>query len=103
MTANTLEERKRYISQIKASFPDPTQSRYRDFSAPAKPEHWSAGFFKLKALIAAAVFTAFVFCDRNQIKISDYTTGQIAERIKETVSLEKMMQTLEKYDINDIL
>ncbi len=96
MTADTIEERKRKISQIKASFPEAEHSaRYRDFSASEPEEEVAGGYFKWKFLIAIALFAAFVFLDQNEIKVADFSTEEVYARIQETVSAEKAIQTLE--------
>lgn len=97
MTVDSLEERKRYINQIKASFHDPGKSsRYRDLGmeeAPARPEF---GMFKVKALLAVVIFGAFVYCDRNEVTFYKQNTDTVYERIAETFSVEKAVQSLEK-------
>lgn len=96
MTADTMEERKRKISQIKASFPEAGHSaQYRDFSAPEPEEGVAGGYFKWKLLIAIALFAALVFLDQNEIRVADFSTEQVYSRIQETVSVEKAIQTLE--------
>lgn len=96
MTADTMEERKRKISQIKASFPEAGQStQYRDFSTPAPEEGMAGGYFKWKLLIAIALFAAFVFLDQNDIKVADFSTEEVFSHIEDTVSIEKAIQTLE--------
>lgn len=97
MTTNSLEERRRYISQIKASFQDPGKSRqYQDIPGMGAEGDQPAalGFFKLRLLIAAAIFAAFVYCDKNQVKIHTYTTKEVSQWIQEGVSAEEVVETL---------
>ncbi len=97
MTANSLEERRRYISQIKASFQDPGKSRqYQDVSGMGAEgaEPVVSGFFKLRLMIAAAIFAAFVYCDQNQVKIHTYTTKEVGHWIRESVSTEQVVETM---------
>lgn len=105
MTANTIEERKRYINEIKASFHDPGQSgRYGDISTGAATAETVGSFWKVQLLTAVLIFATFVYCDQNQIKIGGYTTRDAYERIEETISIEKVLQTMEsmvEYKMND--
>ena len=99
MTSNTVEERKRNIDKIKASFSqdNPAKSdRFRDFSSDggAKVQE-GRSFFKLKLLIAIAIFAAFVFVDQNQLKIGEYSTREVFSVIRDSVSVEKIMENVE--------
>lgn len=97
MTVNSLEERRRYINQIKASFQDPGKSKqYQDVSGMGaeETEPVVSGLFKLRLLIAAAIFAAFVYCDQNQVKIHTYTTKEVGRWIQESVSTEQVVETM---------
>ena len=99
MTAKTLEERRRNINKIKASFGEPGKSeRYGDISYGSPEEEGSiaSGFFKLRLLLAAALFAAFVYCDQNQIKIFTYTTQEVGQFIQETSSVDKIIETIKE-------
>ena len=99
MTSNTVEERKRNIDKIKASFSqgNPAKSdRFRDFSSGSEPETQEGrSFFKLKLLLAIAIFAAFVFVDQNQLKIGEYSTREVFSVIRDSVSVEKVMENVE--------
>ncbi len=96
MTGNTLEERKRYINEIKASFQNPHQSvRYSDVTDSPPIEGSFINAWKVRALLAILLFGLFVYCDQNQTKIQGYTTKDIYKFVEESISIEKVLQTLE--------
>lgn len=97
MTANTIEERKRHINEIKASFPNPAKSsRYGDFEEKDKAFGRTAGFFKLKLLSAMAIFAVFVFLDQNQISLGGYTAKSVTTVIEESLDVKDLGTRLEK-------
>lgn len=99
MTSNRLEERRRYVNEIKASFSDPSKSgQYADVSGEAEHQPTdAAAFFKLRLLIAAAIFAAFVYCDQKQVRIHTYNTDQICEYLTQTVSPEQVVETFQSF------
>ena len=97
MTTTSIEERKRNISEIKASFPNPAVSgKYRDLGEnTTKTEADTVIHFpKIRIFIAVLIFAAFVYCDQTQGKISGYTTKEIIEQIEKTIPLEKMLESI---------
>ena len=95
MTANTLEERQKQISEIKASFPDTGKfGASGRTSVTTEKEGIEFRFSKVRLLIAVLIFAAFVYCDQSQLKFREYTTKEIYEKIEETISPEKMMQSV---------
>lgn len=101
MTSNTVEERKRDIDKIKASFSqgNPARSdRFQDFPAGegTKAQGEGRSFFKLKLLLAIAIFAAFVFMDQNQLKLGKYSTREVFSVIRDTVSVEQVMDRVEE-------
>jgi len=95
MTVNTLEERQRYIREIKSSFQNPHQSlRYVDMNRSADIPI-KKNYFKIKFLIAVAFFAIFLYCDQKQINIYGYSTATFCEKLTTTISLEKVIQTME--------
>lgn len=99
MISNSLEERRRYVNEIKASFSDPAKSsQYTDVSGEAQhPPGDAAAFFKLRLMIAAAIFAAFVYCDQKQVRIRTYSTDKICEFITQTVSPEQVVETFQSF------
>lgn len=96
MTVNTLEERKRYINEIKASFQNPEHSdRYRDFSNTSYEERPGIFSFKFRILFAILLFTAFIYCDQTKIQVAGYTTQDVYEIIEDSISLENVLNYLE--------
>ncbi|MCI8280463.1 MAG: hypothetical protein HFI76_01905 [Lachnospiraceae bacterium] len=97
MTTNTLEERKRYINQIKASFQEPGKSnQYQDVAPGGEETAPAMGYFKLRLLIAAVLFAAFVYCDKNHVNIYTYTTDQMCEYIQADMDTEQIMEAMKK-------
>lgn len=112
MTANTIEDRKRYINEIRSSFNNPQESiRYKDFhtyrggvshsdelfrtksseSVEADEQGVSlVSGFKLRFFVAFSLFMAFVYCDFNKIQVEGYTTEYVYEKLSENISIEKV-------------
>lgn len=85
MTTNTLEERKEYINKVKESFQNPgTSIYYRDVGEPApeEKENVCSRAFQWRFWIAVILFVIFVYCDKNQIKIYQYTTEEVEKILK---------------------
>jgi hypothetical protein len=74
MTTDTLEERRRYIAEIKNSFQNqgtqnmPCVSKYRDvgFSESNTEEKKPSGFL-VRAMFAILLFIGFIACDRGSL------------------------------------
>ena len=99
MTAKTLEERRRNINKIRESFKDPGKSeRYGDIAYGSSGEElpMASGFFRLRLLLAAALFAAFVYCDQNQVKIFSYTTQEVGQFIHQSSSVEEIIETIKE-------
>ncbi len=99
MTANTLEERKKNISEIKASFQNPHQSsRYQDLSGTDTDTAavTYGGMFKMRLLIAVALFGAFVYCDKNDVKVISYTTKEVSKQVQKDLAVDKIMNKIEE-------
>lgn len=100
MTVNTIEERKRYINEIKASFQNPEHSeRYRDFSDTSSEERPGIFSFKFRMLLAILLFTAFIYCDQTKMQVGEYKTQDVYEIIQENISLEKVLQIV--YNVHE--
>ncbi len=88
MTDNYIDERKRYISEVKKSFETgQTTSGYRDEA--------SFSSFRFKFMIAIFLFCIYLYCDYTGTKIGEYTTKDVVDAISEN----EFYQKLENYVI----
>lgn len=95
MTESEMESRRRYISEIRKSFPDykqnnPPVSRYmqRNRSEPEEGENVkeNASFlsgFKLRLLLSVMIFLAILLCDYTKTSFYGFTAEQMQEKIEE--------------------
>lgn len=94
MTNNTPNDRKMKINEIKESFQNPAfPSGKTEVSNAAEEQHDFFRFTRLRLLAAILIFAAFVYCDQNKVKIHEYSAKELYERIEETISTEKIIQT----------
>lgn len=101
MTANTLEERRRFVEQVKASFHNPSESaRYRDVRGESGGSEETDVFsgsksgWKWRLMAALLLFGGFIYVSQNQIKVGDVTAVQVAEYLSQDMSLEKLTEYL---------
>lgn len=97
MTANTLEERRRFVAQVKASFQNPSEStRYRDVRAGEEASEetdvfsGARGGWKWRLVVALLLFGGFIYASQNQIKVADVTAAQVAEYLSQDLALDKI-------------
>ena len=96
MTTTSIEERKRNVKEIKASFPESSVSaKFGALNPPVTEEVNLFRFSKIRILISVLIFAAFIYCDQTQVKINGYTTKDIYKQIEKTFSVEKIMQSVE--------
>lgn len=81
MTDGYAERRRQYVDEIRNSFET-------DTSMPK--EEWNGGlsssygiFFKIRLILALAVFAVFLYCNYMDIKIGDYSTEKIIEMVSD--------------------
>lgn len=96
MTDKAIEERRRYIEQVKASFVGHNQLPKGD----PMDLHTTAAdsgfrFFKIKAFIAFLLLAAFIYCDQFDIKYQNYKTKTVIEKLQETIPVENVIQSIE--------
>lgn len=101
MTANTLEERRRYVEQVKASFGSPSEStRYRDVGASAGTGEerdvfsGSSGAWKWRLVVALLLFGGFIYLSQNQLKLGQYTVQEVADYLSEDMEWEGILKGL---------
>ncbi len=82
MRIEEAEARKAYIQRVRQSFDAPGRS-YEFEKAPEQQadETNEFAFVKIRLLIAALIFAAYVFCDQAGMKIYQYSTREVAQKI----------------------
>ncbi len=93
MTDEYLEQRKRYIQEVRDSFSQndngyhATYTRLRagaELERDTEPEDTvgSSSVWKAKILISVMLFAAFVLCDKSNTKFFSMSTETISEKIQ---------------------
>ncbi len=92
MTGYDIDERKRYVAEVKKSF-EMGYGRMRtdedDFSGKVE-ESSSFSLFKLRFLIAVFLFCVYLYCDATGTKISNYSAQDVVTAISENESYQKL-------------
>ncbi len=73
------QARKQYIEEVRRSFRHEEEDEYDN----NEPSAGAASFFKVRLLIAACIFTAFVLCDQTGSRFYNYTTDEIISMLQE--------------------
>lgn len=101
MTANTLEERRKYVDQVKASFQNPSESRrYRDVGdSPKAGEETdvfsgNSGAWKWRLVVALLLFGGFIYLSQNQIAVGGVTAMQVADYLEQDLEWEGLLKEL---------
>ncbi len=103
MMEQTLEERRRYVEQVKASFQNPEKSgRYRDVGAAAEAEEnretdvfsGSSGAWKWRLVVALLLFGGFMYLSQNQMKVGAYTVQEVADYLSKDMEWEGLLKEL---------
>lgn len=100
MTADTLEERRKYVAQVKASFQNPAEStRYGDVHLTEEPDRTDVlsgakGGWKWRLVAALLLFGGFIYLSQNQIKVGQMTAAEVAAYLSEDFAWEKVLDKL---------
>ena len=81
MRIEEAEARKAYIQRVRQSFDTPGRKYEFEKEAAVKGEEASEFMFKIRCLVAALIFAAYVLFDQTGMKIYEYSTGEVAEKI----------------------
>ena len=82
MRIEEAEARKAYIQRVRQSFDTPGRKYEFEKEAAVKGEEASEFMFmKIRFLIAALIFAAYVLFDQTGMKLYEYSTGEVAEKI----------------------
>ena len=94
MTEDYVEQRRRYVQEVRHSFADNPSVRkptaYINQQELQKEEIETAGtaaFWKVKVILSIMLFAAFVLCDRTGMEIFHYKPQMIVDQIKKTNTL----------------
>jgi hypothetical protein len=95
MTVNSLDERRRYVNEVRASFGSPHESRqYGNLDEQPKETTISFTMFKIKFLVAVIIFAGFIYCDLNKITWYGQNTKTVTNKIKETVQVDSINKSI---------
>lgn len=94
MTDSYVEERRRYISEIKKSFENQEENnrngvRGRTYGYGSEEEQTSMSeaallpFLKIRFLIAIVIFAAFLYANLTGYQINSYTTKDVIKMVEE--------------------
>ena len=98
MTEDYVEQRRRYVQEVRHSFADNPSSRkpaaYINQQELQKEEIDTVGtavFWKVKVILSVMLFAAFVLCDRTGMDLFRYTPKMIVDQIQknDTIPFEK--------------
>ncbi|MCI8484056.1 MAG: hypothetical protein HFH41_06920 [Lachnospiraceae bacterium] len=100
----TVAERRDYVNRIRESFypREERELKYGDRRSKSSFEEEREGELKysslgIRTLIAILLFAAFVYCDKEQIRVAHYQTKDLYKQIEwNPLPLEKWKQLLEK-------
>ena len=82
MRMDEVEARKAYIQRVRQSFDTPGRKyEFEKEAAPDREENNEILFVKIRLVVAALLFAAYVFCDQTGIKVYRYTAGEVAQQI----------------------
>lgn len=98
MNEQYIEDRRRYIQQVKQSFDNQSEKKntYEDNWEKEEVEVSNLSFLKVRILLAIILFAAFVLCDRTDTKLFQYTSAQITDKIEENINID-MDQVLSEF------
>ena len=89
----TIEERRQYIDQVRASFGS-NQPQKNDMEMDIEEQsNIGLGFFKLKLFLAFVLFVSFIYCDHFKIEVYNIKTTDIIKEIESTIPVENVIQT----------
>jgi len=91
----TVEERRRYVEQVKASFGSESGVKKDPMDFDTTDEEANFSFFKIKIFIAFLIFVAFVYCDQFNISYKNYKTNTVIEKLQETIPVDHVIKSIE--------
>lgn len=91
----TVEERRAYINQVRASFQTPNTAAAPGYYGEFEPEQITAAptasTLGFRTIIAILVFAAFVYCDKENITYRNFSAEEVFAQIESNwISLDKI-------------
>lgn len=86
MRMEDVDARRAYIESARRSF----DARNGSYEFEKEPEHKKGeasdelSFFKIRFVIAALLFAAYIFCEKTDASVYDMTAKKISEKIEKT-------------------
>ena len=82
MRMEDVNARKTYIQNVRKSFDLPNRRYEFEKESDTKGEaEEGSSFFKLRLLIAAVLFAAYIFCDRTNTVLYHVSTKEVSEMV----------------------
>ena len=106
MTDEYVEQRRRYVQEVRNSFSDMDTKKQKKSNGLYTGSEWaqkedemdmvgSSAIWKVKLILSIMLFAAFVLCDRTGTKLFSMETNTIVEKISKNQKLpEKVEETL---------
>lgn len=90
MRMEDVDARKAYIQNVRKSFDSPGR-RYEFEKEPDTKGEAEGGFsfFKIRLIIAALLFAAYIYCDRTNAVVYNVSTKEVTEKIAADFDYEK--------------
>lgn len=97
MRMEDVNARKAYIQNVRRSFDEPNRRYEFEKETDTKGETADgSSFFKIRLFIAAALFAAYIFCDKTDTAIYHISTGKVFETIAEDFDYGSMKEELQQ-------
>ncbi len=105
MTEDYVEQRRRYVQEIRGSFDEKGGTRADKNRLQTEWEReeeqemvGNSVFWKVKIIFSIMLFVAFIFCDRTETQFLSLPTSKIVEMLEQTTdtkSIEGMFQQVQ--------
>ncbi len=93
MRMEEVDKRKAYIQQVRKSFDLPERSYEFERDLDTKGEVQEGfSFFKVRLLVAAFIFGAYVLCDYTKTNFYQYSTKDVAKMIEQEFDYDGMKE-----------
>lgn len=90
MKMEDVNARKEYIKNIRKSFDSPERKYEFEKESDTKGEAAEGfSFFKIRLIIAALLFAAYIYCDRTNAVVYHVSTKEVTEKISADFDYEK--------------
>ena len=107
MTDEYVEQRRRYVQEVRNSFSDMDAKKQKKSSGLFVDSGWeseeetdlagNSAIWKVKLILSVMLFAAFVLCDRTGTKLFSMETDTIVEKISQNQKLPQKAEETLKY------